>query len=75
MRVDDAGLWYMRGRADDVINVSGHRISTAEIEHTVMSHNKVTDAASVSIPDNITGEAIIVFFVSDEPGLESKIAD
>jgi len=63
--VDKDNLWYMRGRSDDVINVSGHRMSTAEIEHTVISHKKISDAASISIPDNITGEAIVVFFVVD----------
>ena len=63
--VDKDNLWYMRGRSDDVINVSGHRMSTAEIEHTVISHKKISDAASVSIPDSITGEAIVVFFVVD----------
>ena len=63
--VDKDNLWYMRGRTDDVINVSGHRMSTAEIEHTVISHNKISDAASIAIPDDITGEAIVVFFVAD----------
>ena len=56
----------MRGRTDDVINVSGHRMSTAEIEHTVISHKKISDAASIAIPDDLTGEAIVVFFVSDD---------
>ncbi|MCH9658769.1 AMP-binding protein [archaeon] len=64
--VDKDNLWYMRGRTDDVINVSGHRMSTAEIEHTVISHNRISDAASIAIPDNITGEAIVVFFVADK---------
>ncbi len=64
--VDSDNLWYMRGRTDDVINVSGHRISTAEIEHTVISHKKISDAASIAIPDDLTGEAIVVFFVSDD---------
>jgi acetyl-CoA synthetase len=64
--VDKDNLWYMRGRTDDVINVSGHRMSTAEIEHTVISHNKISDAASIAIPDDITGEAIVVFFVTDK---------
>ncbi len=76
--VDDDNLWYMRGRADDVINVSGHRMSTAEIEHTVISHTKISDAASISIPDELTGEAIVVFFVSDDKsdiGLESEISN
>ncbi len=76
--VDDDNLWYMRGRADDVINVSGHRMSTAEIEHTVISHTKISDAASISIPDELTGEAIVVFFVSDDKSdtdLESEISN
>jgi len=76
--VDEDNLWYMRGRADDVINVSGHRMSTAEIEHTVISHTKISDAASIAIPDDLTGEAIVVFFVSDnklETGLESEISN
>ncbi len=64
--VDGDDLWYMRGRTDDVINVSGHRMSTAEIEHAVISHSKISDAASVAIPDDLTGEAIVVFFVADD---------
>ncbi len=76
--VDKDNLWYMRGRTDDVINVSGHRMSTAEIEHTVISHNNISDAASIAIPDVITGEAIVVFFVSDvisEDISSSEISD
>lgn len=69
--VDEDNLWYMRGRTDDVINVSGHRLSTAEIEHTVISHPKISDAASIAIPDEITGEAIVVFFVSDKKNDEN----
>jgi acetyl-CoA synthetase len=68
----------MRGRTDDVINISGHRMSTAEIEHAVISHKKISDAASIAIPDDITGEAIVVFFVTDdklEIGLESEISN
>jgi len=63
--VDKDNLWYMQGRTDDVINVSGHRMSTAEIEHTVISHKKISDAASIAISDDLTGEAIVVFFVSN----------
>ena len=63
---DSDNLWYMHGRTDDVINVSGHRMSTSEIEHIVISHKKISDAASISIPDTITGEAIVVFFVADK---------
>ncbi|MDH3610415.1 MAG: AMP-binding protein [Nitrosopumilus sp.] len=68
--VDNDGLWYMKGRADDVINVSGHRLSTAEIEHTVISHEKISDAATISIPDDLTGEAIILFVVGEGDGAE-----
>mgnify|MGYP001945732426 CR=1 FL=1 len=77
VRVDEDNLWYMQGRTDDVINVSGHRMSTAEIEHTVILHKDVSDAASVAIPDEITGEAIVIFFVSgnkSKTNLESEIS-
>ena len=69
--VDEDNLWYMHGRTDDVINVSGHRMSTAEIEHTLISHNRISDAAAVAIPDEITGEAIVIFYVQKDD--ESKI--
>ena len=75
---DEDNLWYMQGRTDDVINVSGHRMSTAEIEHTVISHKKISDAASIAIPDEITGEAIVVFFVAenkDDTNLENEITE
>ena len=76
--VDEDDLWYMRGRTDDVINVSGHRMSAAEIEHTVISHEKISDAASIAIPDDLTGEAIVVFFVADnkeDSNLERLVID
>ena len=76
--VDEDDLWYMRGRTDDVINVSGHRMSTAEIEHTVISNEKISDAASIAIPDDVTGEAIVVFFVADnkdDSNLEQTVSD
>ena len=75
--VDKDGLWYMKGRTDDVINVSGHRLSTAEIEHTAISHSKISDAASIAIPDEITGEAIVLFVVPKEDTvfLPSEMSD
>ena len=78
VNVDSDGLWYMQGRTDDVINVSGHRMSTAEIEHVVISHPKVSDAAAISIPDDVTGEAIVVFYVPEkksEMNLDNDISD
>jgi len=76
--VDKDNLWYMHGRTDDVINVSGHRMSTAEIEHTIISHDKISDAASIAIPDELTGEAIVIFFVPDDKNknnLESEVSE
>ena len=61
--VDEDELWYMHGRVDDVINISGHRMSTTEIEQSVLSYPEIFDAASIAIPDEITGEAIVVFVV------------
>jgi acetyl-CoA synthetase len=58
--VDGDGLWYMRGRADDVIKVSGHRIGTAEVEAAVASHPAVAEAVAVGRPDELRGEAIVV---------------
>lgn len=73
--VDEDGLWYMHGRVDDVINVSGHRLSTVEIEQTVALHPKISDAAAVSIPDDITGEAVAVFVVPKNKVDSSTIAE
>ena len=69
--VDEDGLWYMKGRTDDVINVSGHRMSTAEIEHTAIGHDKITDAASIAVPDEITGEAVILFVVQEDKNIKN----
>jgi acetyl-CoA synthetase len=76
--VDKDGLWYMHGRVDDVMNISGHRLSTAEIEQNVISHKKISDAAAISIPDEITGEAIVLFVVLDNnenKGVEEEISN
>jgi acetyl-CoA synthetase len=74
---DSDGLWYMYGRVDDVINVSGHRLSTVEIEQIVCTHPKISDSAAISIPDDITGEAIVVFVVPKEPvqNMQKEIQD
>ena len=56
---DSDGLWYMHGRIDDVINVSGHRLSTVEIEQIISSHQRISQSAAIGIPDKITGEAKI----------------
>lgn len=61
--VDSDGMWYMRGRADDVIKVAGHRIGTAEVEAAAASHYAVAEVVAVSRPDELKGEAIVVCIV------------
>lgn len=62
--VDSDGLWYMRGRADDVIKVAGHRIGTAEVEAAAASHPAVVEAVAVGRPDELKGEAIVICIVA-----------
>lgn len=61
--VDSDGLWYMRGRADDVIKVAGHRIGTAEVEAAAASHPAVAEAVAIGKPDAMKGEAIVICVV------------
>jgi acetyl-CoA synthetase len=60
-RRDADGYFWIMGRVDDVINVSGHRLSTMEVESALVSHEKVCEAAVVARPDEITGQAISAF--------------
>jgi acetyl-CoA synthetase len=60
-RQDDDGYYWIMGRIDDVIKVSGHRLSTIEVESALVSHPQVAEAAAVGRPHEIKGEAIAVF--------------
>ena len=60
-RRDDDGYYWITGRVDDVINVSGHRIGTAEVESALVAHGKVAEAAVVAFPHDIKGQAIHAF--------------
>jgi acetyl-CoA synthetase len=60
-RKDDDGYFWIIGRIDDVINVSGHRMSTAEIESAIVSHEKVAEAACIGQSDEDTGQAVAAF--------------
>jgi len=60
-RVDDDGYFWVIGRADDAINVSGHLLSTAEVESAIVSHPKVAEAAVIGQSDEDTGQAICAF--------------
>jgi len=59
---EDGDIWLL-GRVDDVMNVSGHRLSTTEIESALVSHPKVAEAAVVGASDPMTGQAIVAFVI------------
>ncbi|WP_300439399.1 acetate--CoA ligase [Zoogloea sp.] len=63
IRDKDTGYFTITGRIDDVLNVSGHRMGTMEIESALVAHEKVAEAAVVGRPDDMTGEAIVAFVV------------
>jgi acetyl-CoA synthetase len=70
---DEEGYLWLLGRVDDVMNVSGHRLSTAEIEHALVSHPAVAEAAVVAGQDPLTGESINAFVIlrlGNEPRTE-----
>ncbi|KID91547.1 acetyl-coenzyme A synthetase [Metarhizium guizhouense ARSEF 977] len=58
---DHEGFYWIRGRVDDVVNVSGHRLSTAEIEAALIEHHAVAEAAVVGVADELTGQAVNAF--------------
>ncbi len=60
-RIDEDGYFWIIGRIDDVINVSGHRLSTMEVESALVSHERVAEAAVIGVPDEDTGQAIFAF--------------
>jgi len=65
-RVDEDGDYWLMGRIDDVINVSGHRLGTAEVESALVSHEAVAEAAVVGFPHEIKGEGIYVYVTLKE---------
>ncbi|MGI9592053.1 MAG: AMP-binding protein, partial [Myxococcota bacterium] len=58
---DEDGYFWIMGRIDDVMNISGHRIGTMEVESALVSHPKVAEAAVIGRPDEVTGTAIVAF--------------
>ncbi|MFO8013165.1 MAG: acetate--CoA ligase [Phycisphaerae bacterium] len=60
-RIDDDGDYWLMGRIDDVVNVSGHRIGTAEVESALVSHEKVAEAAVAPMPHDIKGQGLYAF--------------
>ena len=80
-RKDSDGYFWVIGRIDDVINVSGHRLSTAEVESAIVSHPKVAEAAVIGQSDEDSGQAICAFVTlagDDDEGsdeLEAEIRE
>ncbi len=71
--IDEDGFLAIRGRADDVLNVAAHRIATADVESTLVSHPAVGEAGVCGVPDEIKGEAIVAYVVL-RTGYESSDA-
>ena len=73
-KLDKDGAIWLLGRVDDVMNVSGHRISTTEVESALVSHPVIAEAAVVGANDEMTGQAIVAFVIL-RGGIESAIGD
>ncbi|MEM9942717.1 MAG: acetate--CoA ligase [Planctomycetota bacterium] len=74
-RLDDDGYYWIMGRIDDVINVSGHRLSTIEVESALVSHPNVAECAAVGRPHEIKGQAIAVFVTIKEATPSDNLRD
>jgi acetyl-CoA synthetase len=77
-RQDKDGYFWIVGRIDDVLNVAGHRIGTAEVESALVSHPKVAEAAVVGRPDALKGQALVAFVtlksgVTSDPSLREEL--
>jgi acetyl-CoA synthetase len=77
-RRDEDGFYWITGRVDDVINVAGHRLGTAEIESALVAHPKVAEAAVVGYPHDIKGQGIYAYVtlrIDEEPseGLRAEL--
>ncbi len=62
-KIDEDGYLWLLGRVDDVMNVSGHRISTTEVESALVDHSAVAEAAVVGATDEVTGQAVIAYVI------------
>ncbi|MCX4241265.1 acetate--CoA ligase [Paraliomyxa miuraensis] len=79
-RRDEHGYFWVMGRVDDVVNVSGHRLGTAELESALVAHPTVAEAAVVARPDELTGQALVAFVtlkggVTPSGELKKELAD
>ena len=75
---DEDGYFMVVGRADDVLNVAGHRIGSAEVESALVSHEYVAEAAVIGLPDELKGESIkayvtLMLNITESPEVESEL--
>ncbi|MCP3163735.1 acetate--CoA ligase [Myxococcus qinghaiensis] len=78
-RTDADGYFWLMGRVDDVVNVAGHRLGTAEVESALVSHTRVSEAAVVGRPDDLKGTALVAFVTLNQghapsPELKKELA-
>src|SRR5438876_909937 len=62
-RIDDDGFWFIEGRSDDTLKVAGKRVGPAEVESAAVANAAVSEAAAIGVPDELKGEAIVLFVV------------
>ena len=79
-RVDDDGFWYIEGRSDDTLKIAGKRVGPAEVESAAVANPAVGEAAAIGVPDELKGEAIVVFAVAKrgviiDAALERSVSD
>jgi acetyl-CoA synthetase len=79
-RVDEEGFWYIEGRSDDTLKVAGKRVGPAEVESAAVANAAVSEAAAIGVPDELKGEAIVVFAVAKsgvatDAALERSVSD
>ena len=79
-RRDANGNFWVMGRVDDVVNVAGHRLGTAEVESVLVAHEAVAEAAVVGRPDELKGQALVAFVtlrsgIAPSPDLQAQLAD
>jgi acetyl-CoA synthetase len=79
-RRDKQGNFWIVGRLDDVLNVSGHRLGTAEVESALVGHPAVAESAVVGRPDDLKGQAVVAFVtlkagIADTPALQKELRE
>jgi acetyl-CoA synthetase len=72
-KIDEDGFWFLLGRSDDTIKVAGKRVGPAEVESAAVAHPAVAEAAAIGVPDELKGEAVVLFAVL-RPGSEPSDA-